>query len=65
MDDMSEAECAAVTEWTLVVFDEAVAAGFVKPPWHPTDGVRAMLHGYYSSGLTPAEAAQAAFGTHH
>jgi hypothetical protein len=65
VNDMSDTECAELREWTLNAFDAAVFAGFIVPPWHPTDGIRKLFHGYYISGLTPAEAAQAAFGVHH
>lgn len=65
MDDLSEAEQAALTEWTRVAFDEAVAAGYIVPPWHPTLGAYEQMHGYYIAGLTPAEAAQAMFATRH
>jgi hypothetical protein len=65
MDDMSESERAMLFEWTRTTVDEAVVAGLVIPPWRPTAGVHEMLHGYYISGLSPAEAAQAAFGVRH
>ncbi|MGA7781105.1 MAG: hypothetical protein WCA85_25825 [Paraburkholderia sp.] len=65
MDDLTEAEQAALTEWTSVAFDEAVAAGYVTPPWRPTRGAYEQMHGYYASGLTPAEAAQAMFAPRH
>lgn len=65
MEDMSEAEQAMLSEWTRTMVDEAVVAGLIVPPWRPTAGQYEMLHGYYISGLTPAEAARAAFGIRH
>lgn len=62
---MTEAEQAILTEWARVAFDEAVAAGYIVPPWHPTRQAYEQMHGYYTAGLTPADAAQAMFGTHH
>lgn len=65
MDNLTEAEQAALTEWTAVAFDEAVAAGYVVPPWRPTLQAYESMHGYFLAGLTPAEGAQAMFATRH
>ncbi len=65
MDDLTEAERAALTEWTTVAFDEAVAAGYIVPPWRPTLQAYEQMHGYYTVGLSPADAAQAMFATRH
>lgn len=65
MEDMSEAEQAMLFQWTRTAVDEAALAGFITSPWRPADGAHEMLRGYYVSGLTLAEAAQAAFGTKH
>jgi hypothetical protein len=65
MDNLTEAEQAALTEWTHVAFDEAVVAGYIVPPWRPTLQTYEQMHGYYSAGLSPAEAAQAMFATRH
>ena len=65
MDALTEAESAMLFEWTRSALDEAVVAGFVTPPWRPTEEMYARMHGYYRAGLTPSEAAQAAFGTKH
>lgn len=62
---MSETEIAMLSEWMRDTVDAAVHAELLTPPWRPTAGAHEMLHGYYISGLTPAEAAQAAFGTLH
>jgi hypothetical protein len=65
MDDMTEAEQAMLYEWSRTAIDEALAVNLVSMPFRPTAGFYDMLAGYYASGLTPAEAAQAAFGVHH
>ncbi|CAE6811582.1 hypothetical protein R69746_05645 [Paraburkholderia aspalathi] len=65
MDDMTEAEQAMLYEWSRTAIDEALAANLVSMPFRPSAGFYDMLAGYYASGLTPAEAAQAAFGVHH
>jgi hypothetical protein len=65
LDDMSEREQAMLSEWTRVVIDEALAAGFIEMPWRPKADVYDRLTGYYSAGLTPAEAAQGCFTVHH
>jgi hypothetical protein len=65
VDNLTEAEQAALTEWTRVAFDEAVVAGYIVPPWRPTLQAYEQMHGYYVSGLTPAEAAQAMFAIRH
>lgn len=64
-DDLSPAELAKIEEWTCVAFDYAVADGFVTPPWRPSDRMYGYLLDLYLFGLTPAEAAQAAFATRH
>lgn len=63
MNDMTDCEQAIQSEWTRDVFDAAVRAGYISPPWKPSDGALEMLRGYYVSGLTPEEGAQALFAT--
>lgn len=65
MDALTEAEREMLFEWTRTAVDEVVVAGFVIPPWRPTEEMYERMHGYYRAGLTPMEAAQAAFGTKH
>lgn len=65
MGNLSESERAKLTEWTLVAFDEAVRAGYIVPPWRASDAMCERMIGYYEAGLTPAEAAEAAFATRH
>lgn len=65
MNDLPESERAKLTEWVLVAFDEAVRAGYVTPPWRPSDAMYDRMAGYYRVGLTPWEAAQAAFAVRH
>lgn len=62
---MTEAERAALDSWTRVAFDEAVAAGYLTPPWRPTREAYETMHGYYAAGLTPAEGAEAMFAQRH
>ncbi|WGS53562.1 hypothetical protein LFL96_21115 [Paraburkholderia sp. D15] len=65
MDDLSESQRAMLFEWTRSAIDAAAYAGLIVPPWRPTEHAYGVLHGYYTAGLTPDEAAQAMFGTHH
>ncbi len=62
---MSDAEQAMLYEWSRTAIDEALAANLVSIPFRPTASFYDQLAGYYGAGLTPAEAAQAAFGVHH
>jgi hypothetical protein len=39
--------------WTNAVYDKAVAAGFIRPPWHPDDTTIQRLHAYFDTGLSP------------
>jgi hypothetical protein len=63
VNDMTESEQAMLSEWVLSAFDAAVHAGYISPPRHPTGDQREMMRGYYVSGLTPAEGAEAMFAT--
>jgi hypothetical protein len=65
VDDLSEREQQMLFEWTRSAIDAALYAGLVTPPWRPTEHAYSTLHGYYSAGLTPGEAAQAMFGVRH
>jgi hypothetical protein len=65
VETLSEADQAKLSEWTRVAFDEAVAAGYIVPPWRPTAQAYETMHGYFIAGLTPADAAQAMFATRH
>lgn len=51
--------------WTCAWFDEAVAANLVSPPYHPDATIIERIRGYFHAGLSPAEAADACFGTIH
>jgi hypothetical protein len=42
--------------WTNAVYGKAVAAGFIRPPWHPDDTTILRLHAYFDTGLSPAGA---------
>ncbi|MBB5547520.1 hypothetical protein [Paraburkholderia fungorum] len=65
MQDMTEAEQAMLYEWSRTTIDEAIAANLVSMPFRPTAAFYDQIAGYYRVGLTPVEAAQAAFGVHH
>lgn len=65
MDDMTDAEQAMLFEWTRSAIDAALHGGYIASPWRPSAGAYEQLAGYYASGLTPEEAAQAMFGVHH
>lgn len=60
---MTEVEQAMLTEWVRDSFDAAVHAGYISPPWKPSATMLNTLQSYYSSGLSPAEAAEALFAT--
>jgi hypothetical protein len=51
--------------WTRAWFDRVVAANFVRPPYYPDATTVKRLQGYFHAGLSPAEAAEACFGTKH
>ena len=51
--------------WMLAWYDLAVSAGFVRPPFLLNDVTAERLEGYFRVGLTPAEGAEAFFGTAH
>lgn len=63
MNDISDVELAKLSEWTRDAFDAVVCAGYIVPPWRPSDAMQAALAGYYSAGLTPVEGAEALFAT--
>ncbi|MFM0207106.1 hypothetical protein PQQ96_06825 [Paraburkholderia sediminicola] len=51
--------------WVLAWYDHAVSVGFVRPPFLLNDVTAKRLEGYFRVGLTPAEGAEAFFGTAH
>ncbi|MGB8421021.1 hypothetical protein [Paraburkholderia sp.] len=51
--------------WMLAWYDHAVSIGFVRPPFILNDVAAERLEGYFRVGLTPAEGAEAFFGTAH
>jgi hypothetical protein len=65
MDDLSEAEQAALANWTSVAFDAAVLAGYIVPPWRPSREAYAIMHEYFLFGLSPDQAAEALFAVRH
>lgn len=63
MGDLSDVDLAKLEELSLAVFDEALAAAYITPPWRPSRAMRESLAGYYRAGLSPAEGAEALFAT--
>lgn len=51
--------------WACAWYDEAVVANFIRPPYRPDGKTIKRLQGYYHSGLSPSEAAEACFGRKH
>lgn len=63
MHDMSEAEQAMLFEFGRDVFNAAVSAGYLTPPWEMShDGYLAM-HELLIFGFSPAQTAEAMFAT--
>lgn len=65
MNDMSEAEQAALASWTSVAFDAAVLAGYIVPPWRPSLEAYEAMHELFIFGFSPAEGAEAMFAPRH
>jgi len=51
--------------WISAWYDHAVAAGFIRPPFHLDDAIADRLEGYFTAGLTPVEGADVVFGLVH
>lgn len=51
--------------WMSEWYDRAFANGFIQPPFVLSDATAVRLEGYFNSGLTPAEGADAIFGVMH
>ncbi len=54
-----------LNDWTQAWYDQAIAADFIHPPYHPDTDTIDRVRGYFNAGLSPAEAAQACFGHKH
>lgn len=65
MDDMSASEQAILSEFSRDVFDAAVRAGYVSPPWHPSRDSYVALHEYMLFQFSPAQTAEAMFAPRH
>lgn len=65
MDDMSASEQAILSEFGRDVFDAAVRAGYVVPPWKPSNESCSMLHEYLLFGFDAIQAAEALFAVRH
>jgi hypothetical protein len=61
--DMSEAEQAILFEFGRDVFDAAVRAGHIVPPWQPNREAYVLLHEYLLFGFSASQAAEALFAT--
>ena len=64
-DDMTDREQARLYEFTKDVTTLAFHTGYITNRWSPNDAALSRLRGYYEAGLTPDEAAQGLFATHH
>jgi hypothetical protein len=51
--------------WMSEWYDHAFAKGFIRPPFVLNDATAMRLEGYFNSGLTPAEGANAIYGVVH
>jgi hypothetical protein len=51
--------------WVNAWYDQAVADGFIYPPFELDEEIAKRLHGYFDVGLTPLEGVCALFGTVH
>ena len=65
MDDMSASEQAILSEFSHDVFDAAVRAGHIIPPWRPNREAYVMLHEYMLFHFSPAQTAEALFAVRH
>lgn len=65
MHDMTATEEAILTEFSHDVFDAAVRAGDVIPPWHPTREAYVMLHEFLIFGFSALQTAEALFAVRH
>jgi len=65
MDDMSATEQAILSEFSHEVFDAAVRAGNIIPPWRPNREAYIMLHEYLIFGFSAIQTAEALFAVRH
>lgn len=60
---MTNTEARAVWDWATATHEEAARAGYIRPPWTPTDDACEFLEACYRIGMTPCQAAEAMFST--
>jgi hypothetical protein len=65
MDDMTAAEQAMLFEFGRDVFNAAVLAGYVAPPWKPSRDAYVAMHELFLFRFSPAQAAEAMFAVRH
>lgn len=65
MNDMSEAEQAMLFEFGRDVFNAAVSAGYLAPPWKMSHDGYVAMHEYMLFHFSPAETAEALFAVRH
>lgn len=63
MDDMSASEQAILSEFGHDVFDAAVRAGHIIPPWQPNREAYVLLHEYLIFGFDANQTVEAIFAT--
>ncbi len=51
--------------WTCAWYDAAIAADFIRSPYHADAATVERLQGYFHAKLTPSEAAEACFARKH
>jgi hypothetical protein len=65
MHDMTEAEQAMLYEFGRDVFNAAVSAGYVSPPWQLSHDGYVAMHELLIFGFSPAQTAEAMFAPRH
>lgn len=63
MTALTAQQAKAIREWATDTFDEAAHAGYIRPPWLPTDDAYEFLEACYRIGMEPCDAAEALFAT--
>lgn len=65
MKQLTLEDALKLSAWTRAWYDEAIAKNFFGLPYNPTEAMTTLLRCYFHAGLSPAEAAEAYFGTKH
>jgi hypothetical protein len=58
-------ELREINDWACSWYDKAIDAGFIQLSHKLDDEILGRLHSYFKAGLSPAEAADAAFRKTH